>query len=64
MVNKINIFILDVMFELYGIMHKWFINQARKYIGDMDQHKKFRYWVRKADKCIEKRDDILDKLFT
>ena len=62
MLEKIEAFILDILFELYGVLYKWRISRARAY-ADGDHKKEARYWSRQADKCVERREDILDKLF-
>ena len=52
------------MFELYGVLHKWFINKARKCLEDGKSEALWWFWVSKAEKCINKREDILERLFT
>lgn len=63
MIYKLKRLYLDVMFELYGVLHKWFIGKARKCLEE-DKPKAFDYWTHKADKCIYERDYILERLFT
>ena len=63
MVYTLKKLFLDVMFELYGMLHKWFINRARECL-DIGETKASDYWTRQAEKCIDKREDILERLFT
>lgn len=63
MVYKLKRLFLDVMFELYGMLHKWLTNRARECL-EVGETKAFHYWARKAEKCIDKREDILERLFT
>ena len=61
--SKLKRFIFNAMFEFYGMCHKVFINKAGECLGD-NKIKASRYWIRKADKCIDKREDILEQYFT
>ena len=61
MIDKTKTFILEALFELYGVLGKCFISIAKKRIKN---DKAFRYWNRQIDKCLDKRDDILEQLFT
>ena len=53
MIDKIKRLFLDLMFEFYGILHYWFLDRARECVEEDDQ-KAFDYWIRKAEKCIDK----------
>ena len=61
MVYKLKTFILEAMFEFYGVLGKRFISMAKKRVDD---EKAFRYWNRKIDRCLDRREDILEQLYT
>lgn len=63
MVRRLKRLYLDVLFELYGMLHKWFIGKARRCLED-DKQQAFDYWAHKAENCINERDYILEMLFS
>jgi hypothetical protein len=60
--KKIKIIILDMLFELYGMLHNWFLKKARECL-DRGETTAFDRWARRAEKCIDKRSDILEQYF-
>lgn len=57
MLRRIKHLYLDVLFELYGLLRKWFVGIAHY------KQKEFDYWISKAEVCIDKRSDILEKMY-
>jgi hypothetical protein len=58
MFTKIHIAFYDILFEIYGMRIKHYLKKMKE--DDADQRK----LDRKIRKCVDKREDILEIMFT
>ena len=58
MFTKIHLAFYDILFEFYGKRIEYYLKKMKEENADI------RYWDRKARKCVEKREDLLDIMFT
>lgn len=57
MLRRVEKLYLDVLFELYGLLRRLFVGIAHC------KQKEFDYWINQAEVCIDKRSDILEKMY-
>lgn len=57
MFTKIHLAFYNVLFEIYGLLLVYYIQKMK------DDETNIDHWDRKASKCIDKREDILEIMF-
>lgn len=57
MFRKIHLAFYDMLFEIYGKLCEYYLAKSKE-----DKEHDYR-WRRKARKCVNKRDDILEIMF-
>jgi hypothetical protein len=60
MFTKIHLAFYNVLFEIYGKLGQYYYQKSTKVDGE---EAKIR-WKKRAWKCFDKREDILDIMFT
>lgn len=58
MFTKIHLKFYDILFEIYGKLCKFYLAKAK------EDEAHWQKWEQKADKCIDKRSDILIIMYT
>jgi hypothetical protein len=58
MFTKIHLAFYNALFDFYGKLIEYYIHMMKVDENNID------YWDQKACRCIEKREDILDIMFT
>lgn len=62
MIEKIQVFVLKVIFNIMWLHTEFCLHMAKKYIGVEGKEARFDYWLGKAAKTHKKERYICDRL--
>lgn len=60
MFTKVHLAFYNMLFEFYGKLGKYYYRKSLEVISEKSKIR----WKKRAWKCFDKRDDILDIMFT